>query len=105
MVKRVIAAFAGAIAGALLWFAFNALASAVPDADVTVQACERGPLIDCVRFEAPVEAPRETEAATAVAAPCKGWLGGDARSLALLSECLHAARAKDRRPQAVAGSI
>ena len=105
MVKRAIAAFIGAIVGALFWLGFHAVLSALPHADPSTHACENGPLVDCVRYEAPVEPPPLKEAREGILAPCKGWLEADRGSIAQLSECLHAARAHDRRPQLVGGSI
>jgi hypothetical protein len=102
MVKRVIAAFAGAIAGALLWFAFHAFISAKAEPDATVEACESGPLVDCVGYAAPERAPSD---AVTAAASCKHWLSGEGASIALLSQCLHAAPMKEPRAAKIGRSI
>lgn len=90
MVKRAISIVLGAAAGVALWFAFDAVRADELHADPEAQGClfDKAAMTSCVGYVAPVEPPQPV-----AAPPCKAWLGGaNAASIAMLSQCLRAAR-------------
>ena len=103
MVKRIVAVVVGVVAVFGIWFGVAKLRAIAAEQDViTVEQCTHDAFVDCVGFEKPEP----------VAAPCKSWLGANG-SVAALSACLHAARAREnalkleqlQRAQAAAKSI
>ncbi len=103
MVKRIFAAIIGAASVFGIWFGVAKLRAIAAEQDVvTVDQCTPAAFVDCVGYSNPEP----------IAPPCKAWLGADA-SVAALSACLHAARAREnalklqqlQRAQAAAKSI
>jgi hypothetical protein len=89
MVKRAISIVLGALAGVALWFAYDAVRAEGLHSDPDAQGCVRGDWTECVDYVTPVEALPPALAAQS----CKAWLGDSkSASIALLSQCLHAAR-------------
>ncbi|MEQ1863647.1 MAG: hypothetical protein ABL996_03235 [Micropepsaceae bacterium] len=89
MVKRAISIVLGAAAGVALWFVYDAVRAEGLHSDPDAQGCVRGDWTECVGYVTPVEALRPVPAAQ----PCKIYLGtSSGASLAILSQCLHAAR-------------
>lgn len=104
MVKRAIAIVVGVTVGALVCFIFG-LAVYERPVETNAEACLRGPLVDCVGYEPPVQARLPDAPLVEAAAPCKSWLGADgAGSIKLLSQCLHDARQDTRRRRSIATS-
>ena len=109
MVKRAIVIVLGAAAGVVLWFAFDAVRADDLHSDPHSQGCVNGDWTECVDYVTPVEPVRPVPAAQ----PCKAWLGNsNSASIAVLSQCLRAARRGQdagraeqvRRARAVAAS-